>query len=132
MFIFYSVFIWMLYFIMTYIVMLAFPSTSVLGWGAVLSVFALGTIAMAAPTPGGAGAYHTLVPAGITFLYGIPAADAIACVFVFHAWQTLISLVGGVISLIISYVLIRWKKSTVSFWGKRSAAGRRSTTAPSS
>lgn len=105
LFIFYTVVIWALYFIMSYMVMLAFPSTSVLGLGAVLSIFALGSIAMAAPTPGGAGTYHALVPAGIAFLYAIPLADAIAFVFVFHAWQTLIVIIAGAISLLVTSFL---------------------------
>ncbi len=112
LFVFYSIFIWVLYFVMSYTVMLAFPSTSSLGIGAVLSVFALGSIAMAAPLPGGAGAYHTLVPAGITFLYAIPTSDAIAFVFVFHAWQTLLMIVAGALSLIItSFVSKKVKKA---------------------
>lgn len=107
LFVFYSVFIWVLYFFMSYIVMLAFPSTSVLGLGAVLSIFALGSIAMAAPLPGGAGAYHTLVPAGIAFLYAVPASDAIAFVFVFHAWQTFVMIVAGALALITTSVLAK-------------------------
>jgi glycosyltransferase 2 family protein len=109
LFIFYSVFIWILYFIMSYTVMLAFPSTSTLGLGAVLSVFALGSIAMVAPLPGGAGAYHTLVPAGITFLYKIPAPDAIAFVFIFHAWQTFIVVAAGALSMIATSLLSKRK-----------------------
>jgi uncharacterized protein (TIRG00374 family) len=109
LFTFYSIFIWVLYFIMSYTVMQAFPSTSELGPGAVLSVFALGSIAMVAPLPGGAGAYHTLVPAGITFLYNIPTADAIAFVFVFHAWQTFIMIATGALSVITTSILSKRK-----------------------
>jgi glycosyltransferase 2 family protein len=107
LFVIYSISIWVLYFIMSYTVMLAFSSTASLGIGAVLSVFALGSIAMAAPLPGGAGAYHALVPAGITFLYGINLSDAIAFVFVFHAWQTLIMIVAGALSIITSAFLAK-------------------------
>lgn len=111
LFVFYSIAIWGLYFMMSYLVLLAFPETKELGLSAVLTLFALGAIAMAAPLPGGAGSYHALVPVGLVMLYNLPQGQAVAFVFVFHAWQTLISLVGGVISLIISYVLIRWKKA---------------------
>lgn len=107
LFIAYSIAIWFLYFIMSYVVMLAFPATNALGIGAVLSIFALGAIAMAAPLPGGAGAYHTLVPAGITFLYAITISDATAFVFVFHAWQTLIMIIAGAIALISSSLLAK-------------------------
>ena len=112
LFIFYSVAIWFLYFIMSYCVMVAFETTSGMGIGAVLALFALGAIAMAAPLPGGAGSYHTIVPLGLVVLYQLPQADAIAFVFIFHAWQTLTMIVGGVVSLIISYWLIRWKKQS--------------------
>lgn len=111
LFIFYSVAIWALYFLMSYCVVMAFRETSVLGITAVLSLFAIGAIAMAAPLPGGAGSYHTLVPAGLVFLYAIPQTDAVAFTFVFHAWQTLIMIVAGAISLVITSWIVR-KKNT--------------------
>jgi len=111
LFIFYSVAIWALYFLMTYFVLKAFSETQDLGFGAVLILFAIGAIAMAVPLPGGAGSYHTLVPMGLVALYNLPKADAIAFVFIFHGWQTLIVITGGVVSLIISYWIIRWKKA---------------------
>lgn len=111
LFIFYSIAIWSLYFLMSYFVVLAFPETRELGYGAVLTLFAIGAIAMAAPLPGGAGSYHALVPLGLVMLYNLPKADAIAFVFIFHGWQTLIMIIGGVVSLIISYLIIRWKKA---------------------
>ncbi len=111
LFILYSIAIWSLYFLMSYFVVIAFPETRELGFSAVLTLFAIGAIAMAAPLPGGAGSYHTLVPLGLVMLYNLPKADAIAFVFIFHGWQTLIMIVGGVVSLIISYLIIRWKKA---------------------
>lgn len=105
----YSAAIWGLYFLMTYCVVMAFPETSVLGVSAVLSLFAIGAIAMAAPLPGGAGSYHTLVPAGLVFLYAIPQSDAVAFTFVFHAWQTLIMIVAGAIALVITSWIIKKK-----------------------
>lgn len=110
LFLIYSVLIWALYFGMSYTVIRAFDTTDQLGLNAVLAVFALGAIAMAAPLPGGAGSYHTIVPAGLVVLYQLPQTDAVAFVFIFHAWQTFTMIVGGVVSLIISYFVIRWKK----------------------
>ncbi len=112
LFAFYSGVIWLLYYLMSYWVIMAFESTANLGFGAVLAVFALGAIAMAAPLPGGAGSYHVIVPSGLYYLYQLPKEEAIIFVFIFHAWQTLIMIVGGVVSLIISYWLIRWKKQS--------------------
>jgi glycosyltransferase 2 family protein len=110
LFIFYSIAIWLLYFLMTYSVMLAFEQTSGLGPGAVLILFAIGAIAMALPLPGGLGSYHTLMPLGLVMIYHIPKTDATAFVFVFHAWQTLVMIVGGVVSLICTYFILRMRK----------------------
>ncbi len=109
LFIFYSALIWALYFLMSYTVIMAFPSTAVLGFNAVLSLFAIGAIAMAAPLPGGAGSYHVLVPAGLVFLYQLPQADAVAFTFIFHGWQTFIMIVVGAVSLLITSILIKRK-----------------------
>jgi len=111
LFIFYSVAIWVLYGLMSYAVLKAFPETNQLGFSAVLTLFAIGSIAMAAPLPGGTGSYHVLVPAGLVMLYSLRQDEATAFTFIFHAWQTLIMIVAGFISLIISYWLIRWKKA---------------------
>ncbi len=102
LFITYSLLIWVLYFVMSYTVLMAFPSTSLLGIHAVLSLFAIGSIAMAAPLPGGTGAYHVLVPQGLVFLYHLPMGDAVAFTFIFHGWQTFIMIVAGAISLLIT------------------------------
>lgn len=105
-----SILIWLLYFVMSYFVIIAFPETEVLEFSAVLTLFAMGAIAMAVPLPGGAGSYHTIVPLGLVMLYGLPKGDAVAFVFIFHAWQTFIMIVAGVVSLIISYSILRWKR----------------------
>ena len=109
LFIFYSILIWVLYFFMSYAVIKAFPATSVLGFHAVLSLFAIGSIAMAAPLPGGTGSYHVLVPQGLVFLYHIDQTDAVAFTFIFHGWQTIILIVAGVISLLITSFIVKKK-----------------------
>lgn len=106
-FIIYSLLIWVLYFLMSYAVVRAFPSTAELGFQAVLSLFAIGAIAMAVPLPGGAGSYHVLVPQGLFFLYGIPKGDAVAFTFIFHGWQTAVLVLVGAISLIATSLLIK-------------------------
>jgi glycosyltransferase 2 family protein len=113
LFIFYSVLIWALYFLMSYTVILAFPQTAYLGISAVLSLFAIGSIAMAVPLPGGTGSYHVLVPQGLVFLYGIAQSDAIAFTFIFHGWQTAIMILGGAVSLIITSILVKKKTAEV-------------------
>jgi len=109
LFILYSVLIWTLYFVMSYFVVLSFPETKDLGVSAILTLFALGSIAMAVPLPGGTGSYHTIVPLGLVALYNIEKSDAVAFVFIFHAWQTAVMIFSGIISLLIAYALMKWK-----------------------
>jgi glycosyltransferase 2 family protein len=109
LFIFYSILIWVLYFAMSYMVIQAFQETKHLGLDAVLSLFAIGSIAMAAPLPGGTGSYHVLVPQGLVFLYGIKQADAVAFVFIFHGWQTALMILFGAIALVITSILVKKK-----------------------
>lgn len=111
LFIGYSIVIWILYFSMSYTVIQAFPETKFLGIKAVLSLFAIGSIAMAAPLPGGAGSYHVLVPQGLVFLYQVPMPDAVAFTFIFHGWQTAILIVGGAISLLVTSFIVRKKSA---------------------
>ncbi len=111
LFILYSLLIWGMYFFMSYCVLKAFPETNQLGFSAVISLFAIGSIAMAVPLPGGTGSYHTLVPLVLVILYNLPKPDAITFTFIFHAWQTFIMIVVGVLSLLISYGKLRWKEA---------------------
>lgn len=105
LFVFQSALIWVLYFFMSYAVLKAFEATSHLGFSAVISLFGIGSIAMAAPLPGGTGAYHVLVPQGLSFLYGLELKDAVALTFVFHGWQTFIMIIGGALSLIATSII---------------------------
>lgn len=107
LFVFYSVMIWLLYFMMSYTVIMAFEATAHLGFSAVISLFGIGSIAMAVPLPGGTGSYHVLVPQGLVFLYGISSSDAVAFTFIFHGWQTLIMIVGGGLSLVATSFLVK-------------------------
>jgi uncharacterized membrane protein YbhN (UPF0104 family) len=107
LFIFYSVLIWLLYFGMSYAVLKAFSSTSHLNFSAVFSLFAIGSIAMAAPLPGGMGSYHVLVPQGLFFLYQVPLSDAVAFTFIFHGWQTLIMIFFGAVSLFATSFIVK-------------------------
>lgn len=113
LFVVYSIMIWSLYLLTTWLVMQAFPGTAELGAGAVFTIFALGSVAMAVPLPGGTGSYHTLVPLGLTALYGLKSSDAVALVFIFHALQTLILVASGLISLLISFWLRKKKVAAV-------------------
>jgi glycosyltransferase 2 family protein len=100
-----SLLIWICYYLMMYFVMLAFPETENLGLGAALTIFVIGGIAMAMPLPGGAGSFHVLVSTGLILLYNLPSDKAIAFTFIFHGWQTLVIIIAGALSLILSQII---------------------------
>lgn len=102
LFILYSLLIWISYYLMNYFVMQAFPATSELNLLAALTIFVIGGIALAVPLPGGAGSYHLLVSAGLTVIYGVANDHAVAFSVIVHAWQTLVIIVVGAGSLILS------------------------------
>ena len=107
LFIIYSILIWGLYYLMAYFVIFAFEETKGLGFEGALMVLVLGAIAMAMPTPGGTGAYHKFVPFGLEQLYRIPNSIGTTFATIFHAWQTIVHLLIGLISIIISQFLIK-------------------------
>lgn len=82
LFIFYSVIIWLMYYLMTYVCMFAFVPTENLGGVAALVVFVLGTLGFVFPAPGGMGAYHFMIGQGLA-MYGIPEADGFSFANIF-------------------------------------------------
>lgn len=73
-FIFHSIFIWVMYYLMTYLCFFAFIPTEHLSASAGLVVFVFGTLGMVIPTPGGMGSYHFLLGEALK-IYGISDAD---------------------------------------------------------
>ena len=75
LFIFYSIMIWVAYYLMFYMYLPAFGPTAHLGFLVALMVFVFGTFGIVIPSPGGMGSYHFLVMAALA-LYGITGSDA--------------------------------------------------------
>lgn len=102
LFILHSILIWVCYFLMLWMILLAFKETETLSFIDALSIFAVGGIALALPTPGGAGSYHTFVPLAMVHLCGLSSlSKGVAFATIFHGWQTLIVILLGMISLIV-------------------------------
>jgi len=99
LFVFHSLFIWTMYFLMTYICFFALPETNALSPMAGLFIMVIGAIGMTAPVQGGIGVYHLLVSEGIV-LYGLTADDGITFATMVHAAQTLLLVVLGSLSMI--------------------------------
>lgn len=99
LFVFHSVFIWLLYYFSVYVCFFALPYTSGLGFGAALFLLVAGGIGMSAPVQGGIGAYHLLVSGGLV-LYGLSQQDALTFATLVHSSQILMVVVLGAISLL--------------------------------
>jgi hypothetical protein len=96
LFLFESVLIWVLYFLMSYVIFFSLEGTAHLGIQAGLTVLLLGTAAMIIPIPGGLGTFHYIVKEGL-LLYAITESAAASYAAVAHGVQMImIFVVGGI------------------------------------
>jgi uncharacterized protein (TIRG00374 family) len=102
-FAFHTLFIWVMYYFMVYVVFFAIPETSQLTFSDGLFIMAVGAMGMIAPVPGGLGAYHGAVMIGLTLL-GIEKETALGFAVIVHTTQTLIALISGPIALILTSI----------------------------
>lgn len=109
-----TIFIWFMYFSMTYVCFFAIESTKLLTLIDGLFIMVVGGLAMVLPVQGGMGAYHILVSEGLMSIkLGNPinATDATLFASVVHACQTLMTLFVGSISLLMLFLSKRKAKS---------------------
>lgn len=105
LFVFYTAFIWLMYFLMTYFWFFSLEETSHLGIKAAVFIWAIGNIGRMVPVQGGgAGAYHYLVIQAF-LLFGISTSVAGAMALMIHGLQTIIYVVFGAVSLV-AYMLL--------------------------
>jgi uncharacterized protein (TIRG00374 family) len=110
-FIFHSVFIYVMYFLMLYVCFFAFNDTSHFGLLTGLTVFVMAGLGMVVPVQGGIGAWHWLVTRTL-FVYGItiePVGNAFALVV--HTSNSLLLIVLGFMALV--FLPIYNKKQSV-------------------
>ncbi len=98
-FILHTIFIWLMYVLMFYVVTFALPETSNLPFGAIIVGFVVGGLSMAL-TNGGLGTYPVFVASAIT-LYDVPENPALAFGWIMWTAQTLMVLFFGGLSFII-------------------------------
>jgi uncharacterized protein (TIRG00374 family) len=102
LFIFHSVFIWVLYFLGMYVCLFALPSTSHLGLSAALFLLVAGGLGMSAPVQGGIGAYHLLVSQGL-LLYGLSQQDGLTFATLVHMLSLVLVVLFGIASLFLLF-----------------------------
>ena len=98
-----TIFIWVMYFFMSYVCFFALDETSGLGFKAGVFILAIGGIGMAAPVQGGIGVYHILVQQGL-LMFGIDAQSGLTYATIVHTSQTLMILILGAVSMAILFM----------------------------
>ena len=101
-FIFHSIVIWVMYFLMTYLCFFALPGTNQLGLSAALFALVVGGLGMLVPVPGGIGAYHLLVSQGL-MLYGLTQQGGLAFATLLNTSQLIVVVLSGSISLLLLF-----------------------------
>ena len=104
LFIGYTIFIWLMYYLMLYVCFFCFKFTSGLGPLVGLTVFVLSSYGMVAPVQGGVGAWHFMVIAALMiYLPHTEGIESMTKTFALltHGTMTLLYIVVGVICLLV-------------------------------
>ena len=95
LYLFFSVGIWVCYFLHYYLTFFCFDSTQDLGLGCALVSFVVANFAVIVPTPNGAGPWHFAIKT-MLILYGVADAQALYFVLIVHSVQTMLVVLLGV------------------------------------
>ena len=103
-----TLFLWVTYFLMGYLIFFSFSQTTDLGINAGMAVLVAGSIGMVVPVNAGIGAYHFLV-ASILLGYNLDYESGLFFATVLHTSQIVCLLVVGTMSSIYIFFKIRSK-----------------------
>lgn len=109
-FLFSTLVIWVLYYLMSYVILFSIAETSDLSFLAGLSILVAGGLAMAMPVQGGIGTYHAFIT-GIMLLYGIEQNTGLFFATLLHASQIFSILLFGGLCVLISVFISKKKTS---------------------
>ncbi len=99
LYLFYTVAIWVFYFLNFYVCLWAFDFTSHIGVSGGLILFAMGSLAVIAPVQGGTGPWHFMIITTLVYL-GVASSSAAIFALVVHAIQQLFVLMLGLYAFI--------------------------------
>ena len=112
-FIFHTIFIWAMYFLMNYLFFLSFEPTENLSPVVALMVFVFGAFGIVIPSPGGMGTYHWLVIAALG-IYGIEQISAFSFANIaFFSIQVFANIFIGIIAVVLLFLMNKRKKTKV-------------------
>ena len=95
LYLFFSVGIWVMYFLHYYLTFVCFDFTANLGIGCALVSFVVANFAVIVPTPNGAGPWHFAIKT-MLILYGVTDEQALWFVLIVHTVQTMLVVVLGI------------------------------------
>lgn len=95
LFIFFTLGIWVSYFLHYYLTFFCFDFTEHLGLACAMVTFVVGSIAVVVPTPNGAGPWHFAVKT-MLILYGVADTEALYFVLIVHTIQTMLVILLGI------------------------------------
>ena len=95
LFVFFTLAIWLSYFLHYYLTFFCFDFTAHLGLDCALVTFIVGSIAVIVPTPNGAGPWHFAVKT-MLILYGVADVHALYFVLIVHTVQTMLVVFLGI------------------------------------
>ena len=95
LYLFFSVGIWVMYFLHYYLTFFCFDFTAHLGIGCALVSFVVANFAVIVPTPNGAGPWHFAIKT-MLILYGVADEHALVFVLIVHAVQTMLVIALGI------------------------------------
>ncbi|MBR1548871.1 MAG: flippase-like domain-containing protein [Prevotella sp.] len=111
LFVFFTLAIWVSYFMHYYLTFFCFDFTAGLGLGCALVTFIVGSIAVIVPTPNGAGPWHFAVKT-MLILYGVADEQALCFVLIVHTVQTMLVVLLGVYAwLALSFTKVHPQKT---------------------
>ncbi len=108
-FIFHTVFIWINYTLMTWVVVFSIKSTSGLTFTDSIFLLVIGGLAMSAPVQSGLGAFHYIISRGLLVVKGIPLEDGLVYALLTHESQLIFVAITGTISF---FIIFRKGKKT--------------------
>jgi hypothetical protein len=93
-----TIFIWINYALMTWVVVFSIQSTSHLTFSDSIFILVIGGLAMSAPVQSGLGAFHYIVSRGLLFVKGIPLEDGLVYALLTHESQLIFVAIVGTIA----------------------------------
>jgi uncharacterized protein (TIRG00374 family) len=108
-----SVFIWLMYFLMLYMIFFSLDFTKELGVLAALTTFVMASFGMIAPTQGGMGAWHIMAALSLN-LFGVELSDGKFFAFLAHESTNLLVVVLGSVLIALMPFLNRGYKGNSS------------------